>query len=389
MPRHPDASPITESLTAYVFSAARKRAVQATEVPYKLHIGDTWLEPVPAAQVDALSCAQTPGIHRYAPVQGLPELLDAIERKLARRTPTATVPRDNIQVTPGCTGAMAIACRALLGAGEEVLLPSPYWPLIKGVIASVGAAPVEVPFMHRLGDPELDIEALLEARVTPQTSAIYLNSPCNPTGTTLNEAEAAAVARVAARHDLWIFCDEVYEDLYYTDEPPSSLWARGDFIDRAVVGHSLSKAYAMAGARVGWVHGPASAMQAIRAMQTFHAYCAARPMQMAAAAALDHGDDWLAESRAIYAEACRLAADGLGLDAPPGGTFLFFDASAWLGGGDVLDLLQRCREVGVTLTPGAASGGDFATHLRLSFTAVPPEQVADAVSRLNTVFRRD
>ncbi len=385
MPRHPSTSPITRSLTAYVFSASRKSAVQATDVPYKLHIGDTWLEPVAAAQVDALSCAQTPGIHRYAPVQGVPELLDAIGRKLARRTPSAVVEREDIQVTPGCTGAMAIMCRALLAPGEEVLLPSPYWPLIKGVINSVGAAPVEVPMMHRLADPTFDVEAVLEAAVTPRTSAIYVNSPCNPTGAVLNDKQAAAVARVAARHHLWIFCDEVYEDLYYGAEPPS-LWARPDFAGRTVVGHSLSKAYAMAGARVGWVHGPRDAMQAIRAMQTFHAYCAARPMQMSAAAALDHGDEWLDGCRGVYAEACQIAAHGLGIDAPDGGTFLFFDAEQWLGEGGMAELLDRCRDAGVTLTPGSASGRDFPNHLRLSFTAVPPEQIVDAVARLRSVF---
>lgn len=386
MPRHPNASPITDSLTAYVFSAARKSAVQATAAPYKLHIGDTWLEPVAAARVDALSCVDRPGIHRYAPVQGLPELVDAIEAKLCRRTPEARVQREDIQVTPGCTGAMAIMCRALLGAGEEVLLPSPYWPLIKGVITSAGAVPVEVPMMHCLDRAGFDVEATLEGAVTPRTTAIYVNSPCNPTGAILGNDAAAAVARVAARHDLWIFCDEVYEDLFYTHEPPPSLWARPDFFDRAVVGHSLSKAYAMAGARVGWVHGPRSAMKAIRAMQTFHAYCAARPMQVAAAAALDGGDDWLVESRALYSQARRIAADALGVAAPPGGTFLFFDASAWTGSGGVPELLDRCIEAGVTLTPGAASGTDFASHLRLSFTAVPPAQIAEAVSRLSRVF---
>ncbi len=227
---------------------------------------------------------------------------------------------------------------------------------------------------------------MLEARITERTTAIYVNSPCNPTGAVLSDDDAAAIARVAARHDLWIFCDEVYEDLYFTQAPPPALWARPDFVERAIVGHSLSKAYAMAGARVGWVHGPPAAMRAIRAMQTFHAYCAARPMQLAAARALDAGDDWLTAARRSYLEACTSAAQGLSLAQPPGGTFLFFDASAWLDGGDILDLLDRCREAGVTLTPGAASGADFTDYLRLSFTAVPPAGIRDAVARLRAVL---
>jgi N-succinyldiaminopimelate aminotransferase len=389
MPKHPQVSATTESLAAYVFSAQRRKATAATATGpmHRLHIGDTWLDPLPEARCEAQTLTTHPRLHTYAPVQGLDVLLDAIIDKMARRS-GVTVPKACVQVTTGCTGAMAVACRALLEPGDQVLMPSPYWPLIRGIIGSVGAELCEVPFYTRLDASDFDAEAALEAAVTPRTTAIYVNSPNNPSGAILDDATAAAVARVANRHGLWILCDEVYEDLYFTDEAPIPLWTRPDMAERAIVGHSLSKAYAMAGARVGWAHGPEAAMRAVRAMQTFHTYCAPRPMQEAGARALTLGDQWLVNTRAIYRAAADRAADALGLPRPPGGTFLFWDVTPWLDGGDTLDFLDRCREAGVTLTPGAASGEDFKQWVRLSFTAVPPDDLDDALQRLQRVMGR-
>jgi len=387
MPKHPHVSATTESLAAYVFSAQRRQATAVDGPVHRLHIGDTWMDPLPEARCEAQTLAEHPRLHTYAPVQGMSVLLDAIIEKMTRRT-GVTVERGCVQVTTGCTGAMAVACRALLEPGDQVLMPSPYWPLIRGIVGSVGAEVCEVPFYTRLEAPGFDAEAALEAAVTSRTAAVYLNSPNNPSGAIVSDEVAAAVARVAERHGLWILCDEVYEDLYFGDVAPTPLWTRPDMVDRAIVGHSLSKAYAMAGARVGWAHGPEGAMRAIRAMQTFHTYCAPRPMQEAAARALTLGDDWLRDTRHTYQRAADRAAGALGIPRPEGGTFLFWDVSPWLDGGDTLDFLDRCRQAGVTLTPGAASGADFERWVRLSFTAVPTDDLDDALRRLQGVMGR-
>jgi len=387
MPRHPHPAASALGLSDKVFS---RLAAQAAGRPViALHVGDTWREPLPAAQAEAQRSEDTPGLHRYAPVQGEPALLDAALRHLQRRAHTAPA-RELLQVVSGATPGLGCVVDALVSPGDEVLLPSPFWPLIRGTIQRRGATAVEVPFYTRLGTEGFDAEAALEARVTPRTVAVYVNTPHNPTGVIVDDDTLAAIARVAARHDLWIVCDEVYEDLWLGAAPPPSPWARDDFRHRTVAVHSLSKSYGLAGARVGFAHGPAAAMEALRGVQTFTTYCAARPMQRGAARALDEGAAWLAESCGLYREAAHRAADALGVPVPAGGTFLFVDVRPHLRDGeDTLGFLERCLDAGVLLTPGSASGRDYGDWVRLCFTVVPPDVLDVALARLRPLFGRD
>lgn len=388
MPRYPEPAPSVASLRGDVFSALAARAAASERKVYPLHVGDTWMDPLPAARAEAQRSADHPRLHNYAPVQGEPALLSAVVAHLERRG-GRTVPRERVQVVCGATSGLSVALQALVSPGEEVILLSPFWPLIRGIIAKRGARAVEVPFMDRYRRPAFDAERVLEAAVTEHTTAIYVNSPHNPTGHVLDEATAGAIARVAARHNLWVLSDEVYEALHFDEPPPAPLWARPDFSERIVAVHSLSKAYGLAGARVGFVHGPASAMGPIRAVQTYATYCAPRPMQLGAACALRDGGAWLAEARASYRKASRMAAEALGIAPPQGGTFVFFDAEAYLRPGeDTLGLLERCLDEGVLLTPGAACGQHFPTWLRLSFTSVPPQALAEALHRVRRVLSR-
>ncbi|MGM0575905.1 MAG: pyridoxal phosphate-dependent aminotransferase [Myxococcota bacterium] len=385
MPSFPDVSSTTESLVANVYTPLSGRIARHEGPMYRLQIGDTWLDPLPAARAEAIRSADHPGLHRYAPVQGEPALLDAVVERLAERT-GITVPREAVQVTQGATSGLAVLCQAVLDPGDEVLLPSPYWPLIRGIIAGRGGEPVEIPTWTRLDDPDFDLEAALEAAVTPRTAAVYVNSPHNPTGRVLDEAQTAAIARVAERHGLWILSDEVYEDLWYGDEAPRPFWAHPDVRGRCLAAHSLSKAYGLAGARIGWVHGPADAMRVVQSVHTFQAYCAARPMQLAGVQALRGGDAWLARARGAYRDAGRKAAEVVGQPAPEGGTFLFFDASPWLEeGADATPFLARCIDEGLVLTHGRASGRAYGSWVRLCYTAVPPDDLDAALEGLRRV----
>ena len=167
------------------------------------------------------------------------------------------------------------------------------------------------------------------------------------------------------------------------------MWARADYQTRCVAVHSVSKGYGLAGARVGWAHGPHEAMEAIRGVQTFSTYCAPRPMQLGAARALVEGGAWLREARALYERAAHMTADALGIARPSGGTFVFFDVSSRLRAGeDTLGLLERCLEAGVLLTPGAASGTDYGSWVRLCFTSVPPADLEDALGRIAPIVGR-
>jgi N-succinyldiaminopimelate aminotransferase len=384
MPRHPHPAHSTESLQGSVFQALSRRMQQHEGPLWPLHVGDTWREPPEAARAEAQVTAEHPGLHRYAMPQGEAALLEAIGERLGRvaEAPEAAC----VQVCSGATVGLSLAVQGLLDPGDELLLPSPYWPLIRGIVASRGAVPVEVPLWTRLDEPGFELEAALEAAVTERTAALYLNTPHNPTGRVLSGEQLAAAARVAERHDLWVFADQVYEELWYGEAPPPPPWTRGDLRERTVAVHSLSKSHGLAGARVGWLHGAAEAMTVLRRLQTYQVYCAARPMQVAGARALTECDDWLAEARAGYERAGRLAAEALGLPAPRGGNFLFFDASPWLDGGDdALPFLERCLDEGVVLTPGASCGADFRSWVRLCFTSVPEDELAEALEALRRV----
>jgi N-succinyldiaminopimelate aminotransferase len=381
MPRHPRIAATSNGLSDRVYSVLAERARSMPGPVYPLHVGDTWLEPLPQARAESQRAADHPRLHGYSPLQGEPALLAAIRARIAARHGTELDP-ECLQVMPGATGGLAMVIAALLEPGDELLLPSPFWPLIRGIAASRGCAAVEVPFYTRLGEAGFDPEAALERAITGRTAAIYVNSPHNPTGRVLQDDVVGAIARVAARHDLWVIADEAYEDLVYAGSP-RPIWLREELAERTVATHTLSKSYALAGARVGYTHGPPSAMQAVRGVQAFNNYCAARPMQLAAARAIAEGDAWLADARRAYADAGRAAAATVGAPVPEAGTFLFFDAAPFFVPGEGLDgFLERCLAAGVLLTPGPACGRHYATWVRLCFTAIPPAELREALGRL-------
>ncbi|MGE0786074.1 MAG: pyridoxal phosphate-dependent aminotransferase [Sandaracinaceae bacterium] len=388
MARFPRTSTSAQGLSDRVFSRLAARAAERPGGVYPLHVGDTWLEPLDVARAEAQRTSEHPRLHNYAPVQGQPELLTAIEAHLSRRG-GCLVDGSCVQVTSGATAGLSVVAEALLDPGDEVLLPSPFWPLIRGIIKKRGCTAVEVPFFDRFRDPDFDAEAELERRITDRTAAIYVNTPHNPTGRILDDQTVAAIARVAERHDLWILSDEVYEELYFYGTPPTPVWARADYQLRTVAVHSMSKAYGLAGSRVGWAHGPHDAMAAIRAVQTFTTYCATKPLQLGAARALEEGAEWLGAARAQYRELGERTADALGIDRPDGGTFVFFDVASHLRDGeDALGWLERCLDAGVLLTPGTACGVDYATWVRLCFTSVPPEDLTAALALLRPLVGR-
>lgn len=387
MPRFPLLSPTSHGLSDKVFGSLVTRARESGRHVYPLHVGDTHRVPPECARAEMQRVAETPKLHNYAVVQGEPALISAIVDKLDARTGVRVDPA-NVQVMAGGTSGLSIVAETLFDAGEEILLPSPFWPLIRGVFRSRGLVPVEIPFYDRMHEPGFDAEALLEAHVTPKTTGLYVNSPHNPTGRIVPRAIVDAIVRVAKRHDLWVLSDEAYEDLWYTKEAPEPIWARADLRDRVLAGHTLSKSYGLAGARVGYVHGPREAMEAIRGVQTFQTYCAPKPMQLGAARAIREAEAWIHEARTLYARMGARAADALRVETPQGGTFLFFDVRPHLREGeDVMGWLTRAVDAGVLLTPGSASGRHYETHARLCYTCVPEHELDEALTCLRAVLR--
>ncbi len=371
-----------------VYSDLEQRARRSNDVIFPLHIGDTYRDPVMAARAERQRSADHAGLHRYAPVRGEPELIDAFVERVEQRH-GVTLEQNAVQVMSGATAGLSIVCQVLLEPGDEVLLPSPFWPLSRGIISTKGAAPIQVPFYTRLDEPSFDPEATLEAAVTERTVALYVNTPNNPSGRILPEATIDAMLRVAKRHDLWVLCDEAYEEIYFDRDAPRAVWRHPAARDQALAFHTLSKSYGYAGARIGFTHGPAAIIGVVAGMQTFHTYCAPRPMQFGAVNALREGGSWIEESRAIYRDAGYAAADALGVPRPEGGTFLFIDVSERLDedAPDCNGFLERCADVGVLLTPGASCGKDFAKWVRLCFTSVPRDRLDAALEKIQPLFR--
>ncbi len=377
MPRHPALSPTVTGISGSVYSRLAQKLATHQGPVYPLHVGDTWMEPPTGCRMEDLRVGEHPGMHRYTAPQGHPELLAAVARYVERKSgvPTTT---DNVLIAAGATGALGAAVGALVSPGEEVLLLAPFWPLISGIVRSFHGTPVAVPFLGEVASAEEAVERV-ERHRTGRTVALYFNTPNNPTGLVIPSAVLRALVDWAAAHDLWVIADEVYEHYQFEGE---HAFTRPLDPERTFAAHSFSKAYGMAGNRCGYVVGPAAAMGELRKVATHTFYSTPTASQLAAVAALaGPGDAWAAAAREQYRETGRWAAARLRLPAPQGSTFLFLDVAPWLDEEGLDGFLARCADGGLFLAPGP-SFGPYPTHVRLCYTAAPPERVREGVEVL-------
>jgi N-succinyldiaminopimelate aminotransferase len=382
MPRFPAYAPSVAGMSGSLYASLTERLARYPGEIYPLYVGDTWMEPPEGCRMEDLTVAENPGMHRYAPVQGLPRLVDAIVDRTRARTGVPTE-RDSVLVTAGATGALGAVVGGLMSPGEEVLLLAPYWPLISGIVTSFHGTPVPVPFLDATG-PEALVEAVRQ-RLTARSVALYLNTPNNPTGRVLPRAWIEALVEFARREGLWLLSDEVYELYVYGGEHVAT---RALAPERTFSCYSFSKAYGMAGNRCGYVVGPADGVAQLRKVSTHTFYATPTASQLAALRALDGaGDRWAAEAAARYRDTGERAARRLGVPPPEGSTFLFVDVSAALDERGLPGLLERCVERGLLVAAGP-SCGPFPRHIRLCFTCAPPEVVLRGVDVLAQVLGR-
>ncbi len=281
MPRLPDFAPIIRDRRPSPYSALVDRAVARQGEVFRFNVGDTWLEPAPGCHMQDIATAEHPGMHRYAPTQGTPELLDAVAARVESRT-GVTTRREHVLIGAGVTGLLDAVARALVAPGEEVMILAPHWPLVAGAVRGVHGVAVQVPFFGEFDSPAEAI-AGLDARRSPKTVALYLNTPSNPTGRVLSRPWLEAIAAWARRENLWLWADEVYEDYVYEG---AHAWTRPLAPERTLSLHSFSKAYGMAGNRCGYMVAPAEVVRQVLKASTFTYYSTPTAAQIAGARAL-------------------------------------------------------------------------------------------------------
>ena len=348
-----------------------------------LHVGDTWMEPVAGARMEDLRERDFPGLHRYVETRGVPALVEAIVQKVRERNRLA-VTAANVVVTAGATSGLSCAISALADPGEEVLLLAPFWPLIRGIVSSVRATPVEVPFFDRAHSIDAALAAL-DAKVSPKTVALYFSNPSNPTGRVLAADWLEALAAWARRRDVWLISDEVYEDYVYAGEHVSTARFAPE---RTITSFSFSKAYGMAGNRAGYLVGPEAAIAEAHKVSVHSAYHAPTAAQLAALRALEGAASWVANARAAYAKAGAEVAAMLGVPPPAGGCFLFVDVAGRLDARGLQGFLEDALAAGVVVAPGSSAGAAYGTWVRLCFTVVSPDLALEAARRLARLLGR-
>ena len=344
-----------------------------------------------AAAADAIGR----GVNRYTPTQGAEPL-----RARLRVDLSAEIGRDvgEVLITSGVSGGLFLAILATINPGDEAVFLDPYFVMYRHLLTLAGGVARAVDSY-----PDFRFDAAkVEAAVTPRTKLLILNSPSNPTGTVMTEAEVAAAVEVARKHDLLILSDEIYEPFLYGSgqsavgsgqdgQDASSSLPTADCrlptaakqYDRTIILRGFSKSHAMTGWRVAYAAGPAEVIGQMTKLQQYTYVCAPAPFQDAALAALDVP---MAHHVAAYARKRDLVVDALSgtfeLARPDGAFYVFPKVPA---GGTATDFCARAIARNVLTIPGNVfSARD--THFRISY-ATTDEKLARGCEILCEVGR--
>lgn len=382
---------ITDRLTGLgsgkwaVHLKARTMAAAGTPI-IELTIGEPDLPPDPAL-LDACAAAMYAGRTRYSNGRGEPSVLKALTEKYARRRKGVT--EANILCFPGTQTALFTVLMGLVEKGDGVITGDPLYATYEGVIAAAGARHIAVPLRpeHRFHMQAED----LERAITPDARVLLLNTPHNPTGAVLSAEEIARLGDVCIRHDLWIVCDEVYEELTF-GAGFASPFDNPALAERTIVVSSISKSHAAPGFRSGWAAGPAEFCERLLPVSETMLFGVQPFIADMTALAVSNDFETAAIMRENYARRAaiveRLTRNQPGVTAmmPEGGMFILLDVAATGLAGEAF-AWRLLEEEHVAVMPGNSFGAEAAGFLRLSLT-VPDERLEEAVSRIVSLARR-
>ncbi len=346
--------PVVERMRSFgesVFAEMTQRAATAAAVNLGQGFPDA---DGPQEVLDAAVDAIRSGLNQYPPGIGMPVLRQAIAAHQRRFHGLHVDPDTEVLVTAGATEAIAATILALCEPGDEVITFEPYFDSYAASIALAGA--VRRTSMLRFPDFAID-ETSLRAAFSARTRLILLNTPHNPTGKVFSRSDMQLIADLAREYDALIVTDEVYEHLVFDGEH-ICMASFPDVVDRTLTISSGGKTFATTGWKVGWVHGPAHLVKAVRTVKQFLTFVASGPFQPAIAVGLQLPDTFFAELTATMRHRRDLLVSGLReldvpVSVPAGGYFVIAD----LGRFD-LDALRLCRampeQVGVAAVPVSA-----------------------------------
>ena len=350
-------------------------------------------EPVKAAAEAAIRA----GFTKYTPSSGIDELRTAIAEKL--RTETGLrYDKSQILVSCGAKHSLYNLAEALFEAGDEVLIPVPFWVSYQDQLLLNDATPVLLETREEEGyaiDP-----AELERRITSRTKAIIVNSPCNPTGATYDRTALEGIASVALRHDLVIVSDEIYDKIVYDGVRHCSIATLGeDVAARTVIINGVSKAYAMTGWRIGYAAGPKELITAMANIQSQSTSNPCSISQKAAVAALRLDDSFTTRMVAEFDRRRRVMVErlnkmpGVSCRVPTGAFYAFPNVSGLLtrrwkdrriaSASDLATYLLE--EAKVAVVPGEPFGSK--AHIRLSY-ATGMDAILRGLDRIEAALRQ-
>ena len=335
------------------------------------------------AAIEAIQQGETFYSHNL----GLPELRQAVSDYMSALHGPIAVER--LAITSGGVNALMLAAQALVDAGDEVVAVTPVWPNLTAQALVMGANLTCLSLQPVNGLWQLDMAAL-KAAVTPTTRLLIVNSPNNPTGWSLSQAEQAEILAHCRQTGTWILADEVYERLYYESDTANgcapSFLDVADADDRLVVVHSFSKSFLMTGWRLGWLVMPPAMTQHMGKLIEFNTSCASVFTQRAGVVALKNTAD-ITPRVVAHLKACRdtlvpllQAVTGVQLAPAKGGMYAFFRLE---GHPDSVQTAKRLvTEAGLGLAPGEAFAPEAAGWLRWCFASKDLFRLEQGVQRL-------
>ena len=350
---------------------------------HAFHGGEPFFE-TPESIKDASTRALSENRTRYAPSSGIEPLRTALVHKLQSRNGISAAVEDVI-VTAGGAHALYVAFQAILDPGDDMMLFAPYWTPIRDMITMEQARPVMIP---KSSARRNGITETLEHLSTPNTRAIYYNTPQNPSGLVFSRQEAEEVAAFAIKHNRVVVADEAYEDLVYEGEHVSIASLPG-MAERTITCYTFSKTYAMTGWRIGYAAAKDPFMTGLRKLVLYSTNGVSTPTQWAALEALTVPQTAIASRREEYRQRRDLLVEGLnelGLECDlPAGAFYAFPRVAKIHKESRRVAAMLLDKVHVATIPGVVFGAQGEGHVRFSY-AVSPEALRAGLDALRKFF---